>query len=44
MPHFPTYSLTTTELTLPQAYYEQAIAAFQKAYTPTIEKALYGDP
>ena len=32
------------ELEAAQAYYEQAIAAFQKAYTPPLEKALYGDP
>eukprot|EP00326_Haptolina_ericina_P026074 CAMPEP_0181200520 /NCGR_PEP_ID=MMETSP1096-20121128/17811_1 /TAXON_ID=156174 ORGANISM="Chrysochromulina ericina, Strain CCMP281" /NCGR_SAMPLE_ID=MMETSP1096 /ASSEMBLY_ACC=CAM_ASM_000453 /LENGTH=376 /DNA_ID=CAMNT_0023290889 /DNA_START=55 /DNA_END=1185 /DNA_ORIENTATION=+ len=31
------------EMEAAQAYYEQAIAAFQKAETPMLEKAIYGD-
>ena len=32
------------EMESAQAYYEQAVEAFQKAKTPMLEKAIYGDP
>jgi len=31
------------EMEAAQAYYEQAIDAFKKAYTPLVERAIYGD-
>ncbi|KOO26153.1 hypothetical protein Ctob_005670 [Chrysochromulina tobinii] len=31
------------EMEAAQAYYEQAIEAFKKAYTPLVERAIYGD-